>query len=127
MTEEQKKVEECKKCECCKMVCKFFFLSGAVFLGTLMALLLAHSLLKPNFPPCAGKMMRPHLGIERQMPQGMYGHPGARPDFNKGPQQRPNFEKPVPDQFQRHQRPDFKGQVPQTEGKVLKLGVQENR
>ena len=116
MTEEQKKVEECKKCECCKLVCKFFFLSGAVFLGTLMALLLAHSLLKPSFPPCMGKMMRPHAWIERQMPPRILHQ--TRP--------RPGFDASMPDRFQRHQRPDFKGQVPQ-EGKVIKLGVQQNR
>ena len=102
MAEEQKKVEECKNCECCKLVCKFFFLSGAVFLGTLMALLLAHALLKPSCPPCHGKMMRFHRpGIERQMPSRMLKHRGQRPDFYKpGPgnfakPQRPNAQRPA--------------------------------
>ena len=104
MTDEQK---ECKKCECCKLVCKFFFLSGAVFLGALMAILFAHALLKPTCPPCRGNMMRMHRpGIERQMPPRMLEHRGQRPDFNNrvpnrflGPQRpmhRPSFEKQTP-------------------------------
>jgi len=109
MSDEQKKVEDCKKCECCKLVCKFFFLSGAVFFGTLMALLFAHALLKPNCPPCHSKMMGPHRpGIERQMPPQMIEHRGQMPNF-----------KMHPGQMRMHKRPDVKGQIPQ-EGRPIK-------
>ena len=86
MTDE-KRVEECKKCECCKLVGKFFFLSGAVFFGTLMALLLAHALTKPQFPPCHRFMMQPPIGIERQLPPamaGQYGHHFKGMPMDKG-------------------------------------------
>ena len=118
MTDEQKKVEECKNCECCKMVCKFFFLSGAVFLGTLMALLLAHALLKPSCPPCHGKMMRFHRpGIERQMPPRMFEHQGQRPDFgNYGPKH-----------FSKSQRPDAqRPDLPKAENRPFKLEAAKN-
>ena len=80
MVDDEKRTEECKNCECCKLVGKFFFLSGAVFLGTLMALLLAHSLTKPEFPKCHKGMMRPHHpGIERQVPPVAEAEQGKLP------------------------------------------------
>ena len=84
MSDEQKKVEECKKCECCKLVCKFFFLSGAVFFGTLMAILLAHALLKPNFKACPMMMFPPRPGIEGHMHHKMMMHPGFRHGMHRG-------------------------------------------
>ncbi len=84
MVDEQNKKTECRHCEYCKLVGKFFFISGAVFLGTLMALLLAHALLKPNFKACPMGMFPPRPGIERQMPPHMFGQPGQRHGFHRG-------------------------------------------
>ena len=114
MTEEQK---DCKKCECCKLVCKFFFLSGAVFLGTLMALLFAHALLKPQCPPCMGKMMRPYLGIERQMPPRMFKNLPPRADFGRR----------GPEHFRMHQRKNFQKPIQQPENGPFKLEATKNR
>ena len=81
MTDEEKKVEGCKKCECCRLIAKFFFLAGAVFLGTFLALVLAHALAKPKFPPCHKGMMRPHdPGIERQLPPKFQLEQGRLPN-----------------------------------------------
>ena len=84
MADDEKRVEECKKCVCCKLVCKFFFLSGAVFLGTFLALLLAHALTKPQFPPShRGMMEQYHPGLERQIPPVTRGHVGQKPQINR--------------------------------------------
>lgn len=96
MTEEEKKVQETKQCDCCKKAQEFFFIAGAVFLGTLLALLLAHALNKPQFPPCHRGMMGPHHPrMERQLPQQAFSRHGQRPNFRgQIPQQRGDFRGP---------------------------------
>lgn len=81
MTEEQQtEVCETKKCECrCKeLLCKFLLKVCAVFFGTLLAILVASSLLRPQMPPCGCpfKMMhQPYPAMEKQMPpMGMHKH-----------------------------------------------------
>ena len=69
MTEEHVCETECK-CKACKYICKFLFLTGAIFLGTLLALLLANALQRPKFPPCPCNCMKNKMhGIEKQLPQ----------------------------------------------------------
>jgi len=96
MSDEQNKVEECKckNCEICKLVGKFFFLTGAIFLGTLFALLLAHALNKPQFPPFHRGMYGIRPGIEKQIPCKC--HKGLKKDF-KGRHHK--FDKQRPHEF----------------------------
>ena len=104
MTDEEKIVVEEKKechCECSKTLTMFLLGTTSVFLGTLLAILVASALLKPNMP-CPCKMQMGHPGFERQLPPpgvGMHKFDGPRHKFHnkdfkkfeKG--QRPNFDK----------------------------------
>ena len=92
MTDEEKKVEvyaNHKEC-CCKLFCKFLMITSAVFVGTLLALLVAKALTQPKFPPCPCAMKHYRPGIERQLPppaqfgeRPMHKHhfKGDKPDF----------------------------------------------
>lgn len=66
MTEELKTCN-CKK-KCVKVLKKFIFLSGAVFVGSTLAILLSAAILRPKCPPCPRGMMGPHPRMERQLP-----------------------------------------------------------
>ena len=55
MTDEEKKCE----CKCCKKVKEFLFISGAVFVGAFLAIMLSSAVLKPKMPPCPMRMMPP--------------------------------------------------------------------
>lgn len=91
MTDEEKKVEvvEHKEC-CCKLFCKFLMITSAVFVGSLLALLVAKALTQPNFPPCPCAMKGHRPGIERQLPPQIGERPMHKHHF-KG--KRPNFDK----------------------------------
>ena len=84
MTEEEKIVVENKKechCECGKILTKFLLNITSVFLGVLLAILVASALLKPQ-APCPCKMGMWHQpGIDRQMPP--FGMHGQRPHMHK--------------------------------------------
>ncbi len=66
MTDEEKK--EVKECRCCSELGKFFTLTASIFLGTLLAILVASALLKPKCPCPYGGVMPPRPVIERQIP-----------------------------------------------------------
>ena len=95
---EETKECECKTCKCCEYAKKFLFLTGAIFLGTLLALLTAHCMLKPKFhhPPMG--IYGPRAGIEcpfknhhRMMPpQGKFQK--MKNDFQ------PHFDRQLPPQ-----------------------------
>lgn len=105
MTEEEKKCE-CKTCKCKEYAKKFLFISGAVFVGATLAILVSANILKPKCPPPM-YMMGPRMGIERQLPPpAFYGqrppqfyggkcpckcHKHHKGDFNP---QKENFPKP---------------------------------
>ncbi len=92
VTVETTEVKECKNCETCKLIKKFLFLSGAIFVGTTLAILLSAAILKPNCPCHKGPMKGhgPIPGIERQMPMPNHGGFYRREiQFHKGPQ---NFQ-----------------------------------
>lgn len=108
--------EEVKTCDCkekaIQKLKEFAFITGAVFLGALLAILLSANILKPKCPPCHKGMMGPYPGIERQLPPpGMMnhadrGHYGR--DF-RGPQaERRQFR-----EYQNHK--DMKGFNPKTD------------
>ena len=100
MTDEEKVVAEERKehhhCECGKILTKFLLETTSVFLGVLLAILVASALLRPQMP-CPCKMMG-HPGIVRPMPP--FGMHGQRPDFHKFHHK--DFKK-----FDKGQRPDF--------------------
>ena len=99
MTDEEKIVVEDKKecgCECGKILTKFLLGTTSVFLGVLLAILVASALLRPQ-APCPCKMMG-HPGIERQMPP--FGMHGQKPNMHKFHGK--DFKK-----FEKGQRPDF--------------------
>ncbi len=92
MTEEKK---ECK-CKTCELLGKFLFLTGAVFLGTLLALLLAHAINKPKFPPChRGMFMGPRAGIERRLPPPIAQQGRMRPEIQYFYGQRHEFNRGI--------------------------------
>ena len=67
------------KCDCkekaIKKVKEFLVISGGVFVGATLAILVSASLLKPKCPPPPMGMMPPRPGFERQLPPPMmYGH-----------------------------------------------------
>ena len=96
MTDEEKKVECCEKeCKCCKMIAKFFFKVGAVFLGTLLAILVAAALLRPGVPPC-----RCGIGPQGPCPLKMERHMPPMAKYHKGPH---HFDKKW--EFQKPERP----------------------
>ena len=88
MTDEEKKSECCgNESKCCKMIAKFFFKVGAVFLGTLLAILVAAALLKPPVPPCpcgiGPKGPCPLQKMERQVPHFAGEHQKGPHHFGK--------------------------------------------
>lgn len=93
MTEERVYESDCKcepecKCKTCKYICKFLFLTGAIFLGTFLALSLANALQRPKFPPFPCNCMRHRMGgFERQVPYHMDRPAPDRMhrDFDKNP------------------------------------------
>ena len=60
--------EEVKTCECKEKAKKFLFISGAVFVGATLAILVSAAILKPKCPPPPMGMMPPRPGFERQLP-----------------------------------------------------------
>lgn len=83
--------EEIKTCDCkekaIKKLQEFAFISGAVFIGALLAILLSAYILKPKCPPCNNGMMGPYPRIERQLPPPpmMYDHMGGPGREFRGP------------------------------------------
>lgn len=71
------------KCDCkekaIKKVKEFLFISGGVFVGATLAILVSASLLKPKCPPPPMGMMPPRAGFERQIPM-MHGQGQFRGD-----------------------------------------------
>lgn len=121
MADEEKIVEEVKKddekkCKYCELAKKFAFLTGAVYLGVVFAILSVHALVKPKFP-CG--MKRPCPGIEKQYKRHhkMMKHRGHGPgmyapqkEFSKqGPQ---DFRGPRPEGKDIKGLPDKKGEAP---------------
>lgn len=94
MTDEERKVEYVerhhKEC-CCMLFCKFLMITSAVFVGTLLALLVAKALMHPKFPPCPCMMKHYRPGFERQIPppphmmkdNHKHDFRGERPNFDK--------------------------------------------
>ena len=76
MTDEERKVEYVerhhKEC-CCMLFCKFLMITSAVFVGTLLALLVAKALMHPKIPPPPHMMKDNHKHDFR----------GERPNFDK--------------------------------------------
>lgn len=86
MTEEIKIEEtkdECKCCECKEKLKEFIFKTLIVYVGVTLAIITSANILKPKFP--CKKMMRPPMGIERQMPphkmHKQFGHKMERKQF----------------------------------------------
>lgn len=67
--------EEKKECKCCSELGKFFTLTASIFLGTLLAILVASALLKPKCPCPVGRMFPPGPVFERQIPMNGMGQP----------------------------------------------------
>jgi hypothetical protein len=102
MTEEIKNETNCKCCECRekleKALKEFFFKALIVYVGVTLAIITSANLLKPKHP-CP--MMKPPIGIERQMPPMHYGHMHKGfhkgcPKMNKKHPPINNFVKPEP-------------------------------
>lgn len=92
--------EEIKTCDCkekaIKKLQEFAFISGAVFLGALLAILLSAAILRPKCPPYHRGMMGPYPRMERPLPPPppmMYDHGGPGREF-RGPREghRPHFK-----------------------------------
>lgn len=115
MTEEEKKVEECKvenrECKCQKILTKFLLDTVSVFLGVLLALLVLRGLTAPKFPVCPCGMRGGYPMMERQIPPHRIGHKNFhKMRMYKG--QPPRFEKKS--DFKKFPpRPDFETQAPQ--------------
>ncbi|MBP3820456.1 hypothetical protein J6G99_02295 [bacterium] len=110
MTEEIKEEQKCScGCECAKTLKEFFLRAGAVFVGTLFAILVASALLRPSAPPCKCHkgMHGMHPGIEKRIPPIMR-HNKQFPQKFEG--QSPDFKgkKTNYDQAQRPQIPNQK-------------------
>lgn len=91
--------EEVKKCDCkekaIKKLKEFSFIAGAVFLGALLAILLAANILKPKCPPPGpNDMMGPRPRFERQLPPppAMEGRMGPGQEFGEPENMPPRFE-----------------------------------
>lgn len=76
MTDELKPTCNCKE-KCLEKLKEFAFLTGAIFIGTTLAILLSAQILKPK---CPYKMLKPYPGIERRLPPP----PMMHGDFDKG-------------------------------------------
>ncbi len=86
MTEEERNVEEKtyeRRNECnCQVFSKFLMLTSAVFLGSLLAILVAKALTTPAFPPCPCAMKNLNRAVyERQIPPMIDGKPIPRHEF----------------------------------------------
>lgn len=94
--------EEVKTCDCKKKFMAklkdFALISGAVFVGATLAILLSANILKPKCP-CKGPMMPPRM--ERHMPPHMMHYYGGPREF-KGHHGRRHFVK-------MHRHGDFDG------------------
>ncbi len=104
MTDEEKIVVEEKQechCECAKILTKFLLGTTSIFLGVLLAILVASALLRPKMPcPCK---MGGHPGFERQLPPpaaAMHRHHGQRPDMQ-------NFHNKDFKKFENYKKPEF--------------------
>lgn len=64
--------DEIKTCDCKEKVIaklkEFAFITAAVFLGALLAILLSASILRPKYSPCHRGMMGPYPRMERHLP-----------------------------------------------------------
>lgn len=94
MSDEEKIVEK----KVCKHGCelgRFFTLTASIFLGVLLAILVAAALLKPNCP-VRGRMMPPPPVMERQIPpMGQFAPPAqGGPQHFRGHGQRPDAGHP---------------------------------
>lgn len=75
MTDELKATEETKKCDCkekaIQKLKEFAFISGAVFVGATLSILLCASILKPKCPMAPFGPMGPRPAMHRQLPPPM--------------------------------------------------------
>ena len=112
MSDDEKKVEKHCECECCKKIAKFFYLAGAVFLGTLLAILVSYALLAPKNPPCPCAMRGHHAGIEHQMPpmMGQNGFAGPQKMHKGCPLMQKKLEAKKHFEGQKGERPNFNPQ-----------------
>jgi len=105
------------KCQCkekaVKKLKEFLFISGGVFVGATLAILVSASILKPKCPPPPMGFIPPRPGFERQMPPMMYHHYGPEFRGHKGNfcpcKGKCNCHKNNKAEFN-PQRPDFQGQ-----------------
>lgn len=110
MTEEQVCETECK-CKTCKYICKFLFLTGAIFVGTLLALLLANALQQPKYPPMPCNCMKHGMhGMERQLPMG-------KPVANNVMRNHKSSPRDVAGRFDRQQQARHPQQVPEKQAR----------
>lgn len=92
MTEEIKTCDSKEKC--LKKLKEFAFISGAVFVGATLAILLSAVILKPKCPPCPRGFMGPQPRMERPLPPPppmMRDHGWGPQDFRGGKDRAPRI------------------------------------
>ena len=87
MTDELKITEETKKCDCkektIQKLKEFAFLSGAVFVGGTLSILLCANILKPKCPMAPFGPMGPRPAMHRQLPPPPMVHGTFNKDFTR--------------------------------------------